>query len=190
MTQSILSGKNIAILVANGFEERDFTEAQRAFAATAAQVAVISPENGLVNGWHDGAWGHYFPIDKGLGEVLAADYTALVVPGGERSIQKLANNAHARRIVTGFIDAEKPTLLMGAAVSLLASFERAAGRKVSAPNAQAEALTAAGTQIDDGDTALSSSLLTTRVEDADAVRAVLGQAITLIDETGQVADAA
>ena len=107
MTDKVLNGRQIAVLVANGFEEVHFTEVQRRFAGTGAQVTVISPENGLVNGWHESSWGHYFPIDKQLGDVLAADFTALVVPGGKRSIDKLAANPHARRIMTGFVDAEK-----------------------------------------------------------------------------------
>ncbi|MEM6904114.1 MAG: peptidase C56, partial [Pseudomonadota bacterium] len=64
MTNSTLNGNRIAMLVANGFEEVHFTETQRRFAGTGAEVTVISPENGLVNGWHEGSWGHYFPIDK------------------------------------------------------------------------------------------------------------------------------
>ena len=45
-----LAGKTIAILVANGFEEVEMTEAQRALLKTGAILRTISPEQGLVNG--------------------------------------------------------------------------------------------------------------------------------------------
>jgi protease I len=69
-----LAGKTIAILVANGFEEIEMTEPQRALLKAGATVRLISPEQGLVNGWHGAAWGHYFPVDRGIAEVLGADF--------------------------------------------------------------------------------------------------------------------
>ncbi|MBV6631766.1 MAG: DJ-1/PfpI family protein [Alphaproteobacteria bacterium] len=190
MTNSTLAGTRIAMLVANGFEEVHFTETQRRFAGTGAEVTVISPENGLVNGWHEGSWGHYFPIDKQLSDVLAADYTAIIIPGGQRSIDKLAANPHARRIVTGFVDAEKPVLAFGHAPNLLVAFERAAGTKVSAEAAVAESLTGAGATVSEEMTTLSGSLMTSTVVEEEPLREVLDQAIELISATGQVADAA
>ena len=126
-----LAGLRIAIMVANGFEERHFTEAQRALADSGATVTVISPENGLANSWHGKNWGHYFPTDKQLNEVLAADFNALILPGGSRSILKLAGNAHARRIVTSFVDGAKPVVALGEAVNLLAVFDRVVGMNVT-----------------------------------------------------------
>jgi len=129
--QNGLNGLKIAIMVANGFEERHFTEAQRALVDTGAVVTVISPENGLANSWHGKNWGHYFPTDKQLGEVLAADFDALILPGGSRSILKLSGNAHARRIVTSFVDGAKPVVALGEAIGLLAGFDRVAGMQVT-----------------------------------------------------------
>lgn len=190
MTDKVLNGRQVAVLVANGFEEVHFTEVQRRFAGTGAQVTVISPENGLVNGWHESSWGHYFPIDKQLGDVLAADFTALVVPGGKRSIDKLAANPHARRIMTGFVDAEKPMVLFGHAPELLAKFERAAGRKVSAAADVAEALTTAGATVSDDATTVSGSMMTSTITDAEELKALLDQAIDMIGDMGEVANAA
>ena len=139
-----LHGQKIAILVANGFDEVDMTHAQRALASLGATLKIISPENGLVNSWTGTSWGHHFPTDGNVSSVLAADYDCLYVPGGKRSIDKLKDNAHARRITRSFFDAGKPMMMLGCAVELLAAAERAAGCTVTGDAASETILTAAG----------------------------------------------
>ena len=126
-----LSGQKIAILVANGFDEIDMTHTQRALAALGATLNIVSTENGLVNSWTGTSWGHHFPTDSHVSTMLAADFDGLFVPGGSRSIAKLKENAHCRRIMRGFFDAGKPMMLLGCAVELLAVSERAAGCTVT-----------------------------------------------------------
>lgn len=155
-----LAGKNVAILIANGFDEIVMTDAQRALLAAGATVKTISPENGLANGWHGTGWGHYFPVDKSIAEALSADFDMLVVPDGERSILKLSNTAHSKRIVRGFIDADKPVALKGAAVELLALSERAQGRTVAAEGELATKLTEAGAKAVGDAQTLDNQLLT------------------------------
>ena len=116
--------KTIMILVANGFDEVDFTEAQRAFGAEGLKAKVVSVENGLVNSWRDNSWGHHFPSDANVSTALGADYDCLFVPGGTRSITKLSENPHTKRILRSFIDAQKPVALQGQATDLLALCER------------------------------------------------------------------
>src|SRR5690606_34600045 len=94
-----LAGKNVALLVANGFEELDMTEPQRALLGAGATVKIVSHEQGLVNGWYGEAWGHFFPVDVPLSQALAADFDALLIPGGFRGVERLAGNAHAKRLV-------------------------------------------------------------------------------------------
>ena len=144
-----LTGQKIAILVANGFDETDMTHAQRALAALGATQKIISTENGLVNSWvannqGAGSWGHHFPTDANVSTVLAADYDCLYVPGGRRSIDKLKENAHCRRILRSFFDAGKPMMMMGCGVELLAAAERATGCTVTGDVASEAVLTAAG----------------------------------------------
>lgn len=146
-----LMGQKIAILVANGFDETDMTHAQRALASLGASLKLISTENGLVNSWvtkenNTGSWGHHFPTDGNVSSVLAADFDGLYVPGGKRSIDKLKDNAHCRRIMRSFFDAGKPMLLMGCAVELLASAERATGCTVTGDALSEKTMTEAGAE--------------------------------------------
>lgn len=157
-----LAGKTVAILVANGFEEIEMTEPQRALLAAGAKPKLISPEQGLVNGWHGKAWGHYFPIDAALSNALAADFDALLIPGGERGIEKLAGGAHTRRFIKGFMDGGKLVAAIGHAPMLLVGGERAAGRTVSCSPAVAEALEAAGAKIVEEPMVIDGNLITAR----------------------------
>ena len=116
--------KSVVILVANGFDEVDFTEGQRAFVKSNIKASVISCEAGLVNSWRDNGWGHHFPVDAHVSTVLGSDYDCLFIPGGERSISKLSDNAHAKRIVRSFIDAGKPVAMQGNALDISAICER------------------------------------------------------------------
>jgi len=114
-----LPGTKIAILVANGFDQHDFSEVQKALNGASAIVKVISPDQGLVNGWEGKGWGHHFPVDQALSTALGADYDMLVIPGGSRSMEKLKTTAHTKRFVNSFINAEKPVAMMCDAVDLL-----------------------------------------------------------------------
>jgi putative intracellular protease/amidase len=166
LSEQSLAGKTIAILVANGFEEVMMTEPQRALLGAGAALKLVSPEQGLVNGWHGQAWGHYFPIDIALSGALAADFDALIVPGGLRSIEKLAASAHAKRFLRGFIDAGKPVAALGEAARLLIAADRAAGRTIAGEQGQAEALETAGARPSDEALAIDRTLLTSRPDAA------------------------
>lgn len=142
-----LAGKTIAILIASGFEELEMTEPQRALLKTGAKLVTISTDTGLVNGWHGKSWGHYFPVDKQLGEVLGADFDMLLLPGGERSVNKLSQSAHTRRIVGHFLDARKPIAAIDHGIHLLAIPGKLKRREIAAPEAYREELKAAGGTI-------------------------------------------
>ena len=126
-----LSGKNVAIIVANGFQETHMTETQKVLTSEGAASMVISSEVGVVNGWHEGSWGHNFFVDSGLNQVLPSQYDALLIPGGERSLLALSGNAHAKRIIKGMVDSGKIVGVVGRAPVLLAAAECIAGHTVT-----------------------------------------------------------
>ena len=139
-----LTGKKIMILIANGFEEAHFTEIQRSLMNAGASLAVVAPENGLVNSWHGNGWGHYYPSDKPIATTLAADYDMLVIPGGDRARVKLDQNAHCARILRSFADGGKPIAALAEGVGLLVKAPSLAGRTVAATEALLPVVEAAG----------------------------------------------
>src|ERR1017187_1422918 len=77
-----LSGKKVAIVITDGFEESEFSEPYRILTEEDARVDVISLKSGVILSWKDHNWGNEFPVDKTIDEVNAQSYDALVLPGG------------------------------------------------------------------------------------------------------------
>jgi protease I len=161
-----LAGKKVAILVANGFQETHMTETQKTLTAEGAASLVVSNEVGVVNGWHEGSWGHNFFVDSGLNKVLPSQYDALLVPGGERSMQSLTSNAHAKRIIKGMVDSGKPVGLVGRGVLMLAAAECAAGHTLTGNSEAEETLTAAGAIWSSEEVAVDGGIVSSAGNDA------------------------
>lgn len=79
----LLSGKKIAILATHGFEQSELEVPLAKLKAAGAQVDVISLAPGEIKGWDKKDWGQSVKVDKTLDQVSAADYDALVLPGGQ-----------------------------------------------------------------------------------------------------------
>ncbi len=132
MDKSLL-GMKVAMLLANGFSQDNMIAAQKALNEASANVRVVSPENGLVNGWDGQSWGHHFAVDTSLSTTLAADYSALVIPGGQRSIDKLNLTAHTKRFISSFMASSKPVIVMDDALHIMILTDNIKGRIVSGP---------------------------------------------------------
>ena len=103
-----LKDKKVAIVVTDGFEEVEFTEPLQALKDAGATVDVISPKEDHVKAWAETNWGKEYPVDKNISDVVAADYDALVLPGGVMNPDHLRINDKVVAFVSGFIDENKP----------------------------------------------------------------------------------
>lgn len=103
-----LSGKRVAMLVSEGFEEVEMTEPRRALQEAGAQVDLIVPEGGEVRAWAKDDWGESYRADRTLADARADGYDALVLPGGVMNPDNLRMNADAVSFVRDFFAAGKP----------------------------------------------------------------------------------
>lgn len=103
-----ISGKRVAVLATNGFEQSELEVPVKKLREAGATVEVVSPESGEIKGWKDKDWGSAVPVDRMLGEVKAADYDALVLPGGQINPDILRADPKAVDFVKAFGDAKKP----------------------------------------------------------------------------------
>lgn len=156
-----LNGHKIAILIANGFEEDQFANTQRELIKTGAAVTVVSSENGLANSWNGKAWGHYFTVDTHISNFLAADYDMLVLIGGERSIAKLTQNPHTKRVINSFSNGHRPIATMAEGAELLAHADRAEGFEFSITENSAETMQEANAEISDEAICISDFIIST-----------------------------
>ncbi len=126
-----LTGMKVAVLAANGFNEQHFIAMQKNLLDQGAVLRIISTNQGLVNGWDGVGWGHNFAVDAPLNTALGVDYDALIIVGGERSLDKLKLTAHTRRFIGSFMASEKAVIVMEDALGLMIHTEQLNGRTVA-----------------------------------------------------------
>ena len=158
--QKSLAGLNVAILIANGFDEIEMTSFQRALIEVGASPKIVSVESSLAHGWQGKGWGHYHPVDKHLSDALAADYDVLIVPSGYRGHEKLKQTAHTRRFIGGFMMAIKPVLAMGDAVKMMAEIGVIKGMMVAASEDIRAVLTENSVVASDNSPTIHNNLMT------------------------------
>lgn len=174
-----LQSQKIAVLISNGFNESEFLLIQRAMIDQGASLKIISTDSGLVNGWDGKGWGHNFAIDAQLNTALGIDYDAVIIPGGQRSLDKLKLTAHSRRFIGSFLAAMKPVLCMGDAVQLLAHTDHVSGKTVSGPEAKKGMVEAAGGVWSNETMTMDANLLTGDVE-GDKLAAYVAAAVDMV----------
>ncbi|MBA2610997.1 MAG: type 1 glutamine amidotransferase [Bacteroidetes bacterium] len=103
-----LSGKKIAIIVTDGFEQSEFEKPKQALEEQGAKIDVISLEKGKIKAWKDKNWGDEFEVTATIEEVESGDYDALVLPGGVMNPDKLRVNNNVVDFVADFLDEGKP----------------------------------------------------------------------------------
>lgn len=103
-----LSGKKIAVLVDNGFEQSEMTEPKKALEAAGAKVDIISPEHNKVKGWLHDNWANEFAVNVSLEDAKADNYDGLVLPGGVINPDKLRMNPTAITFIKAFHASDKP----------------------------------------------------------------------------------
>ena len=178
-------GQKLAVLVANGFCETDLTTAQRTLQKAGVNVRIVSMDQGLVNSWNGNGWGLNYAADHALNAALAADFDILLIPGGQRSIEKLKLTAHTKRFINGFMNAAKPVIAFDEALDLLVFCEKVQGRTITGPDALRPAAEAAGAQWSESPFVMDGNLMTGGAADAsieDFVKAVSEQLLSVYGE--------
>lgn len=103
-----LSGKQVAILVHNYFEQVELTSPKQALEEAEATVHIVAPEAGVVQGLNKIEPGDEFKVDVTMSEMKTSDYHAIVIPGGVVNSDYLRMDQSARQWVQDFNDGGKP----------------------------------------------------------------------------------
>jgi protease I len=103
-----ISGKKIAILATDGYEQVELIDPKKNLEQAGAKVDVISIKDGQIKGWDKTNWGKSVKVDHLVTDVKPADYDALVLPGGQINPDKLRTDKNAVEFVKQFVESGKP----------------------------------------------------------------------------------
>jgi protease I len=106
---SELHGKTIAILAADGVEEVELTEPRNAVEAAGALTELVSIAPGEIQAMRgDIEPAASYPVDRLVSDTTAADFDALILPGGTVNPDKLRQDDAAVAFVRDFVESGKP----------------------------------------------------------------------------------
>ena len=108
MTDDSLKGLRVAILATDGFEQSELLEPRKALDAAGADTTLVSLKEGSIRGWIHEDWGQSLTVDRVLEGTAAADYDALLLPGGVMNPDTLRMKPKAVAFVKAFFDTRKP----------------------------------------------------------------------------------
>ena len=103
-----LTGKKVAILTENGFEEEELTSPKRALEEAGATVHIVSPQKQSVKGWHHDHWSIELPVDVSVSKANPDNYDALLIPGGVINPDLMRVNKDCISFAKHFLEGGKP----------------------------------------------------------------------------------
>jgi protease I len=160
-----LNGCKVAILAVDGFEQAELVEPQRALKEAGAQVDVMSQKPGQIQGFKHVDKGDKVNVDVTLEAVNAADYDAVVLPGGVVNGDAIRLDAKAQSFVKDADQAKKPIAVICHGGWLPISAGIVAGRTMTSwPSLQDDIRNAGGTWVDQ-EVQIDGNLITSRKPD-------------------------
>jgi protease I len=126
-----LTGKRVAILATDMFEQVELVEPRKALDDAGAETEIVSLESGEIQGFNHYDKADKFPVDKTVDEVSADDYDALMLPGGVGNPDTLRMHENAVHFVRSFFEAGKPVGAICHAPWMLVEADVVRGRPVT-----------------------------------------------------------
>ncbi len=157
-----LSGKKIAILTENGFEEVELVEPKKALEEAGAEVDIVSPQKEKVKGWNNGNWSIELPVDVHVSEADPINYDAVMIPGGVINPDKLRRDPSAVAFARKFITDGKPVASLCHGPQLLIETGLLQGRRMTSFFSIKTDLVNAGVQWEDNEVVTDQGIVTSR----------------------------
>jgi protease I len=126
-----LQGLRVAILVTDGFEEAELLKPRQALDEAGAKTTVIAPKKGEVQGFNHDEKGGKVKAEADFTSAKAADFDAVLLPGGALNADALRVNKDAQRFVQEIDKAGKPIAVICHAPWLLISAGLTRGRMLT-----------------------------------------------------------
>lgn len=160
-----ISSRKIAVLATDGFEQVELTEPVKALKAARAQVSVIAPGGGQIQGMNHAEKGDKIASDHDLGSVRADSFDALVLPGGVANPDTLRTMPEAVAFIRHFVQAGKPIAAICHGPWTLIEADGVRGRRMTSWPSLRTDLKNAGAQWEDSSVVVDGTLVTSRKPD-------------------------
>lgn len=156
-----LNGTRVAFLAMDGYEDSELTAPWDAVTAAGATAVLVSPSAGTIEGEH----GHRQPVDLVVGEADAADFDALVLPGGVVNADDLRLDERSVAFASAFFAQEKPVGAICHAAWLLVEGDVVRGRRMTSyPSLRTDLRNAGATWVDE-EVVVDDGFVTSRTPD-------------------------
>ena len=156
-----LTGKRIALLATDEFEDSELTEPKTAIEEAGASVDVISNHDDTIKG-KDGT---IVPVAATVEQVKAENYDGLLLPGGVANPDVMRQNVAAVNFIRAFFETSKPVAAICHAPWLLIEAEVVEGRTLTSwPSLKTDLLNAGANWVDE-EVVVDNGLVTSRKPD-------------------------
>jgi deglycase len=145
-----LKSRRVAVLAADGFEKVELTIPVTALKAAGAKVDIVSLRPGRIRGVNLHEPDGRVRVTRTLSDASAADYDALLLPGGFINPDLLRQSADARAFVRAFDMARKPIATLCHGPWVMASAGLLSGRTITSwPGIRDDVVNAGATWLDE-----------------------------------------
>ena len=154
--------KKIAILATDGFEQSELEKPMQAMKDAGHAVEVISLKSGSIKGWDKKDWGAPVPVDKTVDSANAADYDAVILPGGVMNPDKLRTEPSVQQFLKDAAGNNKIIAAICHAPWSLIDAGLVEGKKMTSYHTIAADLKNAGAHWEDKEVIIDGQLISSR----------------------------
>lgn len=141
-----ITGKKVAFVLTDGFEDSELTSPWEAVQAAGALPTLIAPAEGEIEGKN----GHTQSVDAVAEGASADDFDALVLPGGVVNADHLRIDQDSVALVKGFVEAGKPIGVICHGAWILIEAGAVSGRTITSyPTLRTDLQNAGATWVDE-----------------------------------------
>ena len=160
-----LSGKKVAILAADGFEEVELTKPKKVLEDAGAKTSVVSIKSGKIQGMNHADKGETVAVDLTLDEAKPEEFDALMIPGGLMNPDTLRSTDEALEFVRHFFREGKPVAAICHGPWVLIDAGVVRGRTLTSwPAIKTDVRNAGGNWVDE-EVVVDNGLVTSRKPD-------------------------
>lgn len=126
-----LNGLKVAVLATDLFEQIELTEPKKALEGSGAEVSIIAPDSGRIQGANHDEKADSFKVDLTLEDANPNDFDAALLPGGTFSADQLRIDEKAQDFIKAIDSAGKPIAVICHGSWLLVSADLVNGRTMT-----------------------------------------------------------